>query len=73
VRAGLPLGNIRQGGLGHGQGIGNRAVIYRGGWSWWILGPTFQGLQPAAERGDGAGATVYEYCNISITLIAAGE
>jgi hypothetical protein len=35
--------------------------------------PTFQGLQPAAERGDGFGVAVHEYSNILITLIGAGD
>ncbi len=35
--------------------------------------PTLQGLQPAAERGDGVGVAVYEYCNILIVLIGAGD
>jgi hypothetical protein len=66
-----PLGNIRQGGLGHQQGIGNRAGIHWGFWCWQILGPTLQGIEPATERGDGAGVAVYEYCNILIALIGA--
>jgi hypothetical protein len=69
----LPLGNIRQGRFGHQQGIGNRAGVHRGGWCWQIVGYTLQCLQPAADRGDGAGVAVYEYCNIVITLIGAGE
>jgi hypothetical protein len=72
-RNGFPLGNICQGGLGHGQDIGNRGGIHWGGWCWQIADSTLQGRQAAAERGDGFGVVVGELCKPLIAGIGAGD